>query len=324
MAILLGTLLRSVPAEVEGRVKRARDRSRASLRDALRAESRLAMRGPDEGDERGMLAQVSVDIDPGHPLALKGVSFDDDLVALLLLTRYRSQLEAASEGALGLLELHRGLQRIPMAKDWTLQSDAALRDTHDWSAAMLEKLRNSDPVAKVLEVNEDVLGVYVYDSTNTSDSDVNRASIRLYWAVIGLVSEWLGCTVEDLTVVVLAHELAHAYTQLGADIDGRRWAPATFAATETDLKEGLAQYYTERAVQRLQARFPGALSAFRLLTSKQSEPYKRHLPWVDAYSPEAVRRAMLETRRNGEKTLEAFETRLERAGKAFSGAEDQD
>ena len=51
--------------------------------------------------------------------------------------------------------------------------------------------------------------------------------------------------------MVLTHELAHAYTQLGADIDGRRWAAASFAKAETELKEGLAQYYTERVLRRV-------------------------------------------------------------------------
>src|SRR4029077_10395808 len=46
---------------------------------------------------------------------------------------------------------------------------------------------------------------------------------------------WLGCDVEDLTVVVLTHELAHAYTQLGADIEGRRWAAPLFAKAEIAL-----------------------------------------------------------------------------------------
>jgi hypothetical protein len=54
-----------------------------------------------------------------------------------------------------------------------------------------------------------------------------------------MISGWLGCAVDDLAIVVLTHELAHAYTQLGADIDGRRWAAASFAKAETELKEGL-------------------------------------------------------------------------------------
>ena len=36
---------------------------------------------------------------------------------------------------------------------------------------------------------------------------MNWANIRLYWGIIGLASEWLGCNVEDLAIVVLTHEL---------------------------------------------------------------------------------------------------------------------
>ena len=67
---------------------------------------------------------------------------------------------------------------------------------------MLQRLEKQDPVGTVLAVNEDILGVYSFDATSTNEFAVNRATIRLYWGVIGLVSEWLGCTVEDLTVVV--------------------------------------------------------------------------------------------------------------------------
>jgi hypothetical protein len=107
-------------------------------------------------------------------------------------------------------------------------------------------LNKHDPLKRVLLVSEDFLGVYEYDAKDLFEDQraVNRATIRLYWGVIGLVSQWLGCAVEDLAVVVLTHELAHAYTQLGADIEGRRWAAPAFARSETALKEGLAQYYT--------------------------------------------------------------------------------
>ena len=86
-------------------------------------------------------------------------------------------------------------------------------------------------------MSEDFLGVYEYDASGlfADEQAVNRATIRLYWGVIGLVSEWLGCVVEDLAIVVLTHELAHAYTQLGADIEGRRWAAPSFAAAESAL-----------------------------------------------------------------------------------------
>jgi hypothetical protein len=107
----------------------------------------------------------------------------------------------------------------------------------------------------------------------------------------------MGCTVEDLAIVVLTHELAHAYTQLGADIEGYRWAAPAFANAETALKEGLAQYYTDRVLNRLERRYAGALNVYQTMLPGQPEPYRAHKAWVKDFSPEAVRRAMLEVRR---------------------------
>ena len=125
-------------------------------------------------------------------------------------------------------------------------------------------LDQHDPLKTVLAVNEDFLGIYEYDARGlfADEQALNRAIIRLYWGVIGLVSEWLGCAFEDLAVVVLTHELAHAYTQLGADIEGRRWAAPSFAKAESTLKEGLAQYYTDRVLHRLERRYGEALRVF--------------------------------------------------------------
>lgn len=98
----------------------------------------------------------------------------------------------------------------------------------------------------------------------------------------------MGRTVEDLTVVVLTHDLAHACAQLGADIEGRRWPAAEFAMAETALKEGLAQYYTHRVLNRLKERYRGALEAYRAMPPRQPPAYRTHLPWVKGGSPEAV------------------------------------
>ena len=118
--------------------------------------------------------------------------------------------------------------------------------------------------------------------------------------------------------MVLTHELAHAYTQLGADIDGRRWAAASFAKAETGLKEGLAQYYTERVLHRLERRFGGALKIFLDLVPRQPEPYQVHQQWGKKSSPEAVRRAMLEVRRWNEGKLADFSRRLDAAQKELA------
>jgi hypothetical protein len=172
----------------------------------------------------------------------------------------------------------------------------------------------------VLSVSQDILGIYEIDDRGlfADEQTANRATIRLYWGVIGLVSQWLGCSVEDLAIVVLTHELAHAYTQLGADIEGRRWAAHSFARAESALKEGLAQYYTDRVLHRLERRYAGALKVFLTLLPSQAEPYRSYTPWLQISSPEAVRRAMLEVRRWNEGTLAEFNRRLEIAQRELS------
>src|SRR6476661_763301 len=142
-------------------------------------------------------------------------------------------------GASGLIGLRDSLLELPESETWVSASSADLQSVANWSAALLKVLDQHDPLKSVLAVNQDFLGIYDYDARALflDEQAINRATIRLYWGVIGLVSQWLGCEVEDLTVVVLTHELAHAYTQLGADIAGWRWPAAAFAAAELGLKE---------------------------------------------------------------------------------------
>jgi hypothetical protein len=120
--------------------------------------------------------------------------------------------------------LRDSLLELPESEKWVSASGADLQSVANWSAALLKVLDQHDPLKSVLAVNQDFLGIYDYDSRAlfVDEQAINRATIRLYWGVIGLVSQWLGCDVEDLTVVVLTHELAHAYTQrrIGAILYG--------------------------------------------------------------------------------------------------------
>ena len=219
--------------------------------------------------------------------------------------------------------MRHSLLELPETEKWVSASCTDLQSVANWSAALLKVLDQHDPLKSVLGVNQDFLGVYDYDSRAlfVDEQAINRATIRLYWGVIGLVSQWLGCDVEDLTVVVLTHELAHAYTQLGADIEGRRWAAPLFAKAESALTEGLAQYYTDRVLHRLERRYAGPLNIFLSLLPRQPDVYRSHEPWVRHSSPEAVRRAMLEIRRWGEGKLTDFNRRLEIAQRELSPAQ---
>ena len=122
--------------------------------------------------------------------------------------------------------------------------------------------------------------------------------IRLYWMVIGIVAAALGVPREALTVVVLAHELAHAYTHLGRDIDSDRWDINAFAAADLAIVEGLAQFYTAVVCKRLESRLPTALPAYENLLNLQTGPYTAHQHWLEKNESggEIVRVAMIECR----------------------------
>lgn len=317
MTILLTELLKRVPDKVEKKVRTTLDQNRSALQAALREECRLSLRTPEETKERRSGAQVPVDIALGYPDVLSGIpiEFPGEIEIFKILSGYRKALKESKEGVGELRELLRVLSARRDSARWTSVSTSDLESTYGWVQFLLETLEMSDPLGKVLGVREDVLGVYKFVVRGVPEDDraVNPARILLYWSVIGLVSEWMDCTVEDLTIVVLTHELAHAYTQLGADIQGRRWPAANFSWVEMAVKEGLAQYYTHRVLTRLSARYPGALATYKQLLSKQPAPYQVHLEWVEKFTPEAVRRAMLEARRCDEKTLLQFNRRLEEA-----------
>ena len=94
--------------------------------------------------------------------------------------------------------------------------------------------------------------------------------------MIGLIAQILGLDTEDLTVIVLAHELAHAYTHRAQDIDGKAWDTTGFAKSGHDLKEGLAQYYTAQVCDRLAASAPNVKIAYETLLRFQPPAYHTH------------------------------------------------
>jgi hypothetical protein len=131
----------------------------------------------------------------------------------------------------------------------------------------------------------------------------------------------LGVSVEALTLVVAAHELAHAYTHLGRDIDGERWTTENFAATNLAIAEGLAQFYAKVICKKLETRFPAAWEAYERLLKLQSGPYLVHEEWTEGgeAAGEVVRISMITCRSTNTTKLGRFEVmrrqQAERLGK---------
>jgi len=317
MPTTLSPILKAVPASVASSVKAVVDLARPPVRDALIAECRLSMRGRADRDEGAEQGQVPVQVKLARAHGVSPVILPDDYERVLCLARHAKALREAASGTKGLLHLHQELAELPGELPRTLGTVEPIRATHLWAAELLRHLEAHDPVKKILAFDEDTLGCYVCVDRLTDEHRANRARVEVYWGVIGLVSAWAGFTVEDTTVVVLAHELAHAFTQLGAEIEGRRWPSADFVDAEPALVEALAQYYTERCLRRLQGRYPGALRVFLDLMAKQPAIYRGHCAWAPHVDPEAVRQAMLEVRRARERTLAEFEERLAKAAAEF-------
>ena len=106
-------------------------------------------------------------------------------------------------------------------------------------------------------------------------------------------------SLSTLAVAVLCHELVHAYSHRGVDMNGRFWQTDSFINTDIYVKEGLAQYYTEQVMRALESRLPDGLSTFLAKTAKQPAPYTAYQNWLgerEQPSPEAARSAMLELR----------------------------
>ncbi|HEY3282614.1 MAG TPA: hypothetical protein VGN26_10100 [Armatimonadota bacterium] len=188
--------------------------------------------------------------------------------------------------------------------------------------SVLERLPESDesgnPLWWMARVELDLLGVYHYSGQFDNMSLVGRyllslpgagaqSCVRLFWQMIGLVAPTLGSNTSDLALVVLIHELAHGLTHLGMDLDGWRWPSGAFTEAEVPVKEGLAQYFTERTLKRLGQEATGASWAYMELLRHQPGPYQVHQNWLRDYCPEAVRSALLASRHRDPCTLQQFE-----------------
>jgi hypothetical protein len=146
----------------------------------------------------------------------------------------------------------------------------SVADARDFCDHLLSALQQIEIRQKLRGISEDILGAYFF----------RVPEVHLYWMVIGLVAGILGITVESLTVVVATHELAHAYSHLGRDIDGTRWETEAFARADLNIVEGIAQFYTEVISRKLETRNPPVLPAYKKLTVIQQGPYRVHEEWA--------------------------------------------
>jgi hypothetical protein len=295
-----------IPERVERSVREWNQR----IRDQLRAETGLSLSAA--GKQH---AAVSIEVIDGYPEAFAQILE----AAPPIVWRLRRQRRLLSQAAAGLRLVESELQsiasEIPHA-GISMDKKLTLSSAREVLEQLLKVLEKDDVVEQFKKVDEDILGAYFF----------HHGRIELYWAVIGIIAGTLDVEVEDLSAVVLTHELAHAYTHLGRDIDGNNWVTGAFAKAESALVEGLAQFYTAMIADRLGERRPGITKACEALLGIQGGPYLQHQHWTEGKDDrigEAVRFAMVAARSNQIATAAGFaelfkaareRLRLERTG----------
>lgn len=303
----LGEIVGAAGPKEQEAVVQADKRWRQKVQDAIRDVTRLKF----DTDTSGQRVAVPIKIADGYPDALLGILnepiSETEWIAeqIAAFTRQINALRTAA-GDLGPLT-----RKIPPLENDAIREDLidTLNAVESTCRDLFERAKRAQLRERLMSIREDILGVYSFLDrygvyTNTE--------IRLFWKVIGTVAgSIMDITVEELTVLVMAHELAHAYSHVACDAAGSIWARG-FPGSAIEVTEGIAQYYTWAVARYLdEHHFSSFLPAYEKKISHQQGPYRVHEKWVKEYSPEVFRQALIEARAHKRSvTIETFEAIL--------------
>lgn len=289
-------ILREVAPDLKSQVERSFNRWNMVIREQLRNEMGLRL-------SVGKVQQsVPVRIVDGLPPPMKYLYENIPPEALHLLLN-RASLEKSQQTLHALRGVSPKLAAwVGYDEDRAKQTSAGVQRTATFLDDLLTKLDKEKLGRRLLDFDQDVLGAYFF----------HDGHIHLYWMAIGIASGILGISAEALTMVVATHELSHAYSHIGLDIDGGAWDTEDFARCDIHIVEGIAQQYTEFICKRLEERFPAGLEAFQKLLTIQSTPYTDFRQWElpkDA-AGEVVRISMISCRSKALVEYDEYKTLL--------------
>lgn len=308
-----GRLEESVVEMVEGAIPGSRERVESvrkqwngRIREALRTETGFRL---SDGESR---ISIPVHVVDGLPLPFADALSREDLDFIKL--RLRAAEIGVTDKTLAFLHAEEALVG-KVLRNGNLDSAVPVEslDSNRNLTQRLLALLKKDPLKEIItRMKQDVLGAYFFP----------RHFIQLYWVVIGLLAKSLGVRVEALAFVVLAHELAHAYTHMGLDIDGNEWRTENFANADLSIVEGLAQFYTAVICTKMKSQFPEAHYAYEQLLEIQSGPYLCHIDWGENLQEtgEIVRASMIRCRSTGIEAYGEFKDALDQFQYSLRGS----
>lgn len=278
-----------VPPDAEERVNRSFKQWNQIVRDHIRTETGLKL---SDGDNR---FAIPVRVVRGFPVTLAQLidQYRDPVMWRLIIGQ--PKLGGLIQGLEFLLQGWGQFENWPSLPEAAKNGQPILDRAMTIATSLQQAALTEKVVQQIKAIHEDILGVYHFSRGQGS-------AVELYWLPIAMVAAMLDVRIEDLTVVVLIHELSHGYTHIGRDIDGTSWDDIGFGESELAVTEGLAQFYTEMISERLAARTPSLFTAYQALLKLQSGPYLVHQEWLKGDRKqigETVRFALIAARSHG-------------------------
>jgi hypothetical protein len=275
-----------IPSDAEERVFRAFKQWNQIVREHIRNATGLKLSDADGA------RSIPVKVVKGFPQQFAELIDQNADPVLWRLIIGQPKIGSLVEGSQFLLEAWDEIEQWPKLPAKWRRMKRSLEKSKDFGLA-LQKLTIAEQVRKqIKKIDKDILGAYFFNSPH----------VELYWIPIAMVAAMIDVRIEDLTLVVLIHELAHGYSHIGRDIDGGQWNTKGFGDSCPEVLEGLAQFYTHVITESMENRTPGPKAAYERFLEMQSGPYLTHKTWLKRETSrvgEIVRFTMVAARNTG-------------------------
>lgn len=219
---------------------------------------------------------------------------------------------AVDEARLAVRHATRGMRDERERIRWT-DAEGVLRELEAEREKAQAKLRQAVQGLKELRGDtDDPFGAYAPGQPGTPRANGKRTGatpgeVTIWWFPIAVLARATQTPIRTFALSTLAHELAHAYSNMGRDGDGRGWAASgRWGGLDNDEVEGIAEAWTDVLMLRYDREHTGTWAEHaRASLAWQWGPYRHHLDegWLELDN-EGLRAALHEVRRGVWKTME--------------------
>lgn len=134
------------------------------------------------------------------------------------------------------------------------------------------------------------------------------SKIEIFYIPLILFSQIKNVPLEHAILSTLVHEMAHAYHHQGKDKDNIIWH--NMSSTDLKIVEGMAEYFTYLFVETYKEQYPLMKITYDTMFNCLGDEYTIFKKWTEVYSKEAIKTALLSTRKKSITRYEDFEKLL--------------